>query len=65
MFDEAVEQFGEFHAVVANAGSSDFGPIGPVTVLEDISADLYSDGRSAGAVFDGPDLAGVGGDAFV
>ena len=38
---------------------------GPVTVLEDINADLYSDGRSAGAVFDGPDLAGVGGDAFV
>ena len=38
---------------------------GPVTVLEDINADLYSDGRSAGAVFDGPDLAGVGGNAFV
>ena len=35
MFDDAVEQFGEIHAVVANAGSSDFGPIGDSS-LEDL-----------------------------
>ena len=38
---------------------------GPVIVPENINAELHSDGRSTGAVFDGPALAGVGVDAFV
>ena len=32
MFDQAIEQFGEIHAVVANAGNSNFGPISDSSV---------------------------------
>ena len=32
MFDQAIEQFGKIHAVVANAGNSNFGPISDSSV---------------------------------